>query len=104
MEFHHKEDMDNGKGRVVPFIKIESIKTCLYEERVSHDVINYQKESHKEKVEDVEEQYDLLVKQEFHIGIFQSIAPLWISDDGKSTFGQLFLPASWEHAHDSLSC
>lgn len=50
----------------------------------------------------MEEHYERLTKKGFHIGVFQSIESLWLSDDGKSVLGQLYLPERWDHKHDSF--
>jgi len=52
----------------------------------------------------VEEKYERLLKQGFHSGVLQSIEPLRLSDDGRSTLGQIFLNKSLQHSNDSFYC
>ena len=48
----------------------------------------------------MEAYHEQLTKQGFHLGLFCIIESLWLSDDGKSALGRIFLPEIWERDHD----
>ena len=103
MEFFREDTENDAEGGAMPLATIGEIKAgCTGSsslEGASGEVLSSWKDSHKEKVEGIEERYEALASEGFHRGAFQSIESVWLSDDGKSALGQLCLPESWEHKY-----
>ena len=50
----------------------------------------------------MEDHYERLDKQGFHIDVFQSIELLFLSDDGKRLLGKMCLPEIWKYEHNAF--